>query len=151
LLYFRVDHEASVFAPRRAARDLATTLGFDRRAAIELAIAVSELGSNIVKYGVRGSITVEATTDPQRGAALQIIAADEGPPFCDFATALRDGCDDRGPLDPVSFMNRHGIGAGLGAVKRFTDSITLEPAPEGAEGKRIIVVRYLKRSTDHHR
>jgi anti-sigma regulatory factor (Ser/Thr protein kinase) len=143
LQHFRIDHEASVFAPRRAARELATALGFDRRAAIELAIAVSELGSNIVKYGVRGSVTVEPTTDPRRGVGVQITAADEGPPFCDFATALRDGCDDRGPLDPVSYMNRHGIGAGLGAVKRFTDTMALEP---GETGKRIIVVRYLKRS-----
>jgi anti-sigma regulatory factor (Ser/Thr protein kinase) len=145
LPYFRIDHEVSVFAPRRCARDLATTLGFDRRAATELAIAVSELGSNIVKYGVRGGITVEATTDPARGVGVQIIAEDEGPPFCDFATALQDGCDDRGPLDPMTFLKRHGIGAGLGAVKRFSDTITLLPAAEGLNGKRIVVVRYLKR------
>lgn len=140
---FRIDHATSVFAPRRAARELATSLGFDRRAATELAIAVSELASNIVKYGVRGSITVEPTDDPERGIGVRIVAADEGPPFCDFATALQDGCDDRGPLDPRTFLMRHGIGAGLGAVKRFTDTITLEPA---SAGKQIVVVRYLKRS-----
>ncbi|MEP7123232.1 MAG: ATP-binding protein [Byssovorax sp.] len=135
----------SVFAPRRCARDLATSLGFDRRAAIELAIAVTELGSNIVKYGVRGGITVEPSSDPDRGVGVQIIAEDEGPPFCDFEIALLDGCDDRGPLDPMTFLKRHGIGAGLGAVKRFTDTITLEPASDGVSGKRIVVVRYLKR------
>ena len=151
MLYFRIDHATSVFAPRRAARDLATSLGFDRRAAIELAIAVSELGSNIVKYGVRGGVTIERIADPQRGVGIQIIASDEGPPFCDFATALQDGCDDRGPLDPVTFLNRHGIGAGLGAVKRFTDTITLIPAPPGESGKQIIVVRYLKASGAHRR
>ena len=143
--YFRIDHEVSVFAPRRCARELATSLGFDRRAATELAIAVSELASNIVKYGVRGGVTVEATSDPQRGVGLRIVAEDEGPAFRDFATALRDGCDDRGPLDPMTFLKRHGIGAGLGAVKRFTDTIALEPAVEGQCGKRIVVVRYLKR------
>lgn len=143
--YFRVDHATSVFAPRCAARDLATSLGFDRRAATELAIAVSELGSNIVKYGVRGGITVEVANDPRRGVGIRIVATDEGRAFRDFATALQDGCDDRGPLDPMSFLKRHGIGAGLGAVKRFTDSIELEPAPEGATGKRIVAIRYLKR------
>lgn len=149
--YFRIDHEVSVFAPRRAARDLAISLGFDRRAATELAIAVSELASNIVKYGVRGGVTVEATNDPVRGVGVRIIAADEGPPFRDFATALRDGCDDRGPLDPMTFLKRHGIGAGLGAVKRFSDTITLEPAAEGSGEKRIVVVRYLKRSNEPRR
>lgn len=143
--YFRIDHEVSVFAPRRCVRELATSIGFDRRAATELAIAVSELGSNIVKYGVRGGVTVEATSDPARGVGVRIVAEDEGPPFRDFATALRDGCDDRGPLDPMTFLKRHGIGAGLGAVKRFSDTITLEPAAEGQSGKQIVVVRYLKR------
>ena len=139
---FRIDHVVDTYAARRGARELATSIGFDRRAATELAIAVSELGSNIIKYGVRGGISVELITDAEHGRGIRIIAADHGPPFCDFATALRDGFDDRGPLDPVTFLARHGIGAGLGAVTRFTDSIALEPAPDG---KRIIVVRYLKR------
>jgi len=123
-------------------------IGFDRRASTELAIAVSELASNIRKYGVHGEITVEPIDDPKRGEGLRIVASDEGPPFRDFETALQDGCDDRGPLDPVTFLVRHGIGAGLGAVKRFTDSITLEPTPEG---KRIVVVRYVKRPGDSRR
>jgi anti-sigma regulatory factor (Ser/Thr protein kinase) len=148
LASFRIDHATSIFAPRRAARDLAATLGFDRRAATEIAIAVSELGSNIVKYGVRGRITVERADDPGRGVGVRILADDEGPPFRDFATALQDGCDDRGPLDPGTFLKRHGIGAGLGAVTRFSDTITLEPA---ASGKRIVVVRYLKRPGETRR
>ena len=139
---FRIDHVVDTFAARRGARELATSLGFDRRAATELAIAVSELGSNIIKYGVRGGISVEPIDDAEHGSGICIVAADHGPPFCDFATALRDGFDDRGPLDPVTFLARHGIGAGLGAVTRFTDTITLEPSPNG---KRIVVVRYLKR------
>jgi anti-sigma regulatory factor (Ser/Thr protein kinase) len=145
---FRIDHAVDIFAPRRVARDLAAMLGFDRRAATELAIAVSELGSNIVKYGVRGAITVEPADDPEHGISLRIIAEDEGPPFRDFDTALQDGCDDQGPLDPGTFLKRHGIGAGLGAVKRFSDTITLEPA---AGGKRIVVVRYLKRPGEPRR
>lgn len=139
---FRIDHVVDTFVARRAARDIAAALGFDRRAATELAIAVSELGSNIIKYGVRGDVSVEVIDDAEHGLGIRIIATDEGPPFCDFATALRDGFDDRGPLDPVTFLVRHGIGAGLGAVSRFTDTIALEPTPTG---KRIVVVRYLKR------
>ena len=139
---FRIDHVVDTFAARRGARELATALGFDRRAATEIAIAVSELGSNIIKYGVRGRVTVEAIDDAERGVGIRIVATDHGPPFCDFATALRDGFNDRGPLDPVTFLARHGIGAGLGAVTRFTDTIALEPAPDG---KSIVVVRYLKR------
>jgi anti-sigma regulatory factor (Ser/Thr protein kinase) len=139
---FRIDHDVDVFAARRGARELAATLGFDRRTSTELAIVVSELGSNIIKYGVRGAITVDGIDDDTRGLGVRIVASDEGPPFRDFATALKDGCDDRGPLNPETFLKRHGIGAGLGAVTRFSDTVTLEPA---AAGKRIIVVRYLTR------
>jgi anti-sigma regulatory factor (Ser/Thr protein kinase) len=142
LSFFRIDHEVDIFAARREARELATELGFDRRTATELAIVVSELGSNIIKYGVRGGVTVDAIEDPDRGVGVRIVAADHGPPFRDFTTALKDGCDDRGPLNPDTFLKRHGIGAGLGAVTRFSDSVTLEPA---ADGKRIVVVRYLTR------
>jgi anti-sigma regulatory factor (Ser/Thr protein kinase) len=145
---FRIEHDVDVFAARRGARELAAVIGFDRRAATELAIAVSELASNIVKYGVRGEITVEPLDDPKRGEGLRIVAFDEGPPFRDFATALQDGCDDRGPLDPVTFLVRHGIGAGLGAVKRFSDTIELEVLPKG---KRIVIVRYVKRPGDSRR
>lgn len=145
---FRIEHEVDLFAARRSAREIAAAIGFDRRASTELAIAVSELASNIVKYGVRGSITIEPIDDDTHGEGICIIASDEGPPFRDFETALQDGCDDKGPLNPVSFLVRHGIGAGLGAVKRFSDTITLEPT---AKGKRIVVTRYLKRSVESRR
>ncbi len=142
---FRIEHDVDAFAARRGAREFAAAIGFDRRAATELAIAVSELASNIVKYGVRGDITIAPIDDPKLGEGLCIVAADEGPAFRDFATALQDGCDDRGPLDPVTFLARHGIGAGLGAVKRFSDTIALEPTENG---KRIVITRYVKRPGD---
>ena len=43
--FFRIDHVVDIFAARRGARELAICLGFDRRAATEIAIAVSELSS----------------------------------------------------------------------------------------------------------
>jgi hypothetical protein len=71
-----------------------------------------------------------------------VIARDIGPPFADLALAMTDGCSDRGPIDPVELIHRKGIGAGLGAIARLSDSFEVLP---GVGEKRICVVRYLQR------
>ena len=63
------------------------------------------------------------------------MARDYGPPFHDLATALQDGCDDRGPLDPMQMLSRKGIGGGLGAVLRLTHAFSVQPLPDGKEIK----------------
>ena len=138
---YRVREQLDVYAPRQAVDELARKLGFQRKARQELAIVVSELCSNIVKYGVRGGIEIETFSDPVNGMAIMLIATDVGPEFKDFWMALQDGCDDQGPIDPAQLINRQGLGIGLGAVTRLTDSLQLE---QGKQGKRIRVVRYLK-------
>ena len=83
----------------------------------------SELGSNIIKYGRHGSLTFSGLeAEDARGRGISVVARDYGPPFHDLAIALQDGCDDRGPLDPMQLFNRKGIGGGLGAVFRLTHS-----------------------------
>jgi anti-sigma regulatory factor (Ser/Thr protein kinase) len=136
---FQVRTSLDVFAPRQAALGLAQKLGFPRHERQEVAIAVSELASNIVKYGVRGSIEISSLEDPRHGVGLVIVARDVGPPFRNLAMALQDGCDDDGPIDPGLLLKRAGLGIGLGAVVRFTDSFDVE---HGKVGKEIRVVRY---------
>jgi anti-sigma regulatory factor (Ser/Thr protein kinase) len=138
---FRVRDRLDVYAPRQAVEELARKLGFPRQARQELAIVVSELCSNIVKYGIRGSIEIESLSDPTNGLAILLSASDEGPEFSDFWMALQDGCDDRGPIDPGKLLKRDGLGIGLGAIIRLTDTLQLE---QGKQGKRIRVVRYQK-------
>lgn len=131
-----------VYGPRKTLEQVCQELGFARSARQELAIVVSELCSNIVKYGLRGSVEIEKVNDPTYGAGVAIVARDAGPPFHDFQMALSDGCDDRGPIDPGTLMKRGGLGIGLGAVVRLTDSIDLE---QGPSGKAIRVCRYVRR------
>jgi anti-sigma regulatory factor (Ser/Thr protein kinase) len=133
-----------VYALREAVGKLAAELGFQRRECAELLIVVSELCTNIVKYGVRGSLEVERHIDAVQGLGIAIIAHDIGPAFHDLKMALQDGCDDRGPIDPGRLLKRGGLGNGLGAVRRLTDSLTVDYKPE-SEGKTIRVVRYLRR------
>jgi serine/threonine-protein kinase RsbT len=140
----QIDDEIDVFSARRLAREIAEDLGFDKLEREEIAIVASELASNIVKYGVRGSIEMDEVRDPTLGRGIILRAKDRGPPFHDVAMAIQDGCDDRGPLDPATLYKRRGIGGGLGAVIRFTDSFRCEPEESG-KGKMVIVIRYRKR------
>ncbi|MCK6590160.1 MAG: ATP-binding protein [Polyangiaceae bacterium] len=136
--------EIDIFSARRAARELAEELGFDKIEREELAIVASELASNIVKYGIRGRIEMDEVRDRVLGRGMELRAKDSGPPFHDVAMAIQDGYDDRGPLDPATLFKRRGIGGGLGAVIRFTDSFRCETEPDGS-GKTVIVIRYRKR------
>jgi anti-sigma regulatory factor (Ser/Thr protein kinase) len=131
-----------VLAARRALKALAGDLGFLPRETTELAIVASELGSNILKYGLHGCLTFEPLQElDAQGKGVRVVARDYGPPFHDLAMAMQDGCDDRGPIDPMHFLNRQGIGGGLGAILRMTHSFAVQPL---ADGKQIVVERYLK-------
>lgn len=131
-----------LYAPRQGAREVGARLGFSRNDCQELAIVVSELTSNILKYGVRGSIAIDSVLSTTHGAGIEVIAQDQGPPIHNLELALRDGYDDRGPIDPASLLKRGGLGTGLGAVVRFTDAFELQVL---LSGKAIQVVRYRTR------
>lgn len=140
---FEIRVWVDVLAARGAVKAFAGELGFQPRETTELAIVASELGSNIIKYGRHGSLTftgLEAQVGRSRG--ITVVARDYGPPFHDLATALQDGCDDRGPLDPMQLLNRNGIGGGLGAVLRMTHTFAMNPL---SDGKEIVVTRHLER------
>ncbi|MFO0738123.1 MAG: ATP-binding protein [Labilithrix sp.] len=138
----KVNDPSAVYAVRTIVRGFATAIGFDKEVTEELVVVVSELTSNIIKYGRRGTIALSAF-DPNEGVAgIEIVAEDETPPF-DLTGSMRDGYDSAGKLDPARVFGRGGIGAGLGAVARFSDRLELVPTPSG--GKRIVARRAVSR------
>jgi len=138
---YPIKDDLSVYALRQGVRALALQAGFDSNAREELVIVASELASNILKYGPPGSVEI-ATDNEGAGGRLRLVASDHGPPFRDIATALRDGHDGSGPIDPMKLLKRKGIGAGLGAIVRMTDSFEVH---ERELGKEITVVRNVVR------
>jgi len=136
---YEIREALDMYAPRQGVKSIGANLGFSRNDCHELAIVVSELASNILKYGVRGTISIEDADDAKRGSGVLLIARDLGPPFYDLQLALLDGYDDRGPIDPCTLLKRGGLGTGLGAIVRLSDSFAVEPLPVG---KSIRVIRY---------
>ncbi len=145
---FAVGDWGDVAIARHQARRLARDHGVEPRRAGEVAIVVSELASNIVKYAGRGEIALCVTNmaagsgaaggggdfDAAGGMVLTVQARDAGPPIHDLEVAMRDGHDDRGPLDPAAMAQRGGLGTGLGAVARLADSFEVR---QEAGGKQI--------------
>jgi|SRR5579864_6748488 len=132
---YAVDDWSDVAITRHQARRLAREHGAEPRRAGEVAIVVSELASNIVKYGVRGEITLQVAAIAGDGITLTVVARDVGPPIHDLAIAMLDGHDDRGPIDPATMAQRGGLGNGLGAVARLADGFEVR---QETGGKQII-------------
>ena len=136
---YSVNDPVDVFHVQSRVRDFAQQMGFSRLDSQELAIVASELASNILKYGKHGELLVQALAS-DHGPCLEIVAVDYGPPFENLEAALQDGWDGQGPIDPAKLLRRSGIGGGLGAIVRFTDSFKVE---QTALGKQVITRRFV--------
>ena len=82
-----------------------------------LAIAVTEMATNLVKHAGSGTMVVESIT--QNGSSgVRVLALDKGPGIRDLTTALRDGYSTAGTS-----------GSGLGAIKRLSHTFDIYTAP----------------------
>lgn len=133
---FPVRGIADVVVVRKQAQRLAQQFGLGIRRSTELAIVVSELATNIVKYGIHGEVMVVQDSRAGRHGGIRVVARDVGPPIRNLEVALQDGCDDTGPIDPALVLRRGGLGTGLGAVLRFADLFEYQ---QGESGKAITV------------
>lgn len=137
-----VRSEIDVFAARAAIKRLALDMQLPSVAVHEVLIVTSELAWNLVKHAGGGVIEMYGVDHAEHGPGVRIRAHDNGPPFHDLEMAVRDGWDDYGPIDPMLLLRRGGLGGGLGAVIRLTDSFAYEARNDG---KHIEVIRYGRR------
>ena len=92
-----------------------------------LATTVSELARNIIKYAVRGVLTVRVLEGARAG--VEVIASDDGPGMADTELALQDHFSTGGTL-----------GLGLPGVRRMMDEFAIDSRP-GA-GTRVTVRKW---------
>jgi anti-sigma regulatory factor (Ser/Thr protein kinase) len=126
-----VYHESGVGAARRAARAVAAALGFAPVAGEEIALAISELATNLIKHARGGTLTLTPLADGGR-VALEIESRDDGPGIAIVEQALGDRFSTAGTR-----------GTGLGAVNRLMDDLDI--TSRRGSGTRIVCRRWLRR------
>ncbi|TQS40048.1 SpoIIE family protein phosphatase [Cryptosporangium phraense] len=106
-----MDDISAAGAARRYATVLATKLGFDEARTGEVAIAVTELATNLHRHARDGAVALRVARQylgSSEEPAIDVVAMDAGPGLEDLDAHLRDGRSSAGTL-----------GVGLGAVVRL--------------------------------
>jgi len=138
-LVVTIGDSSGVAEARRRASTLAQRLDFSPTAAGQLAIAVTELGTNIVKHAQRGTIALRRL-EANGTAGVEVLAIDRGAGIANVAESLRDGHSTAGsPGTGLGALQRLTTGfeiytqAGKGLVARFEAWPSGEPAPVPGE------------------
>jgi len=116
-MIIRVTDPTHAGQARRHAAVCAERANLGERERGSLAIAVTEIATNLVKHAGNGTILIEGIT--QNGSSgVRVLGLDKGPGIRDLTTALRDGYSTAGTG-----------GNGLGAIKRLSHTFDIYTAP----------------------
>ena len=108
-----IDCDADIVSARQKGRQLASQCGFPSTDLAVVATAISELARNIVRYAVRGEVTLRLiNNNGKRG--IEVVAADDGPGIPDIEMAMQDGYSTSG-----------GLGLGLPGTRRLMDEFEI--------------------------
>ena len=107
---------------------LAAAAGLDRIAQNQISTAVSELATNIYRYGKRGTIHIKVIEGAKK-RGIEVIAGDDGPGIEDMEKAMQEG-----------FSTTKSLGIGLPGVRRLMDEFEIETAP--GKGTRIVARKW---------
>jgi len=123
-----IDCDADIVSARQKGRQLASQCGLPSTDLAVVATAISELARNIVRYAVRGEVTLRLINDNgKRG--IEVVAADDGPGIPDIGLAMQDGYSTSG-----------GLGLGLPGTRRLMGEF--EIASSFGKGTTVTVRRW---------
>jgi anti-sigma regulatory factor (Ser/Thr protein kinase) len=100
---------------RRSAVALGERLGFDETLTAEIAIAVTEMCTNVLKHAGTGTLILSVG----QAGGLELRALDKGPGMRDVDACLGDGYSTAGTS-----------GTGLGAIRRLASCFDVYSAPQ---------------------
>jgi anti-sigma regulatory factor (Ser/Thr protein kinase) len=124
---FEIAEASQIAFARRAAGELARGLGFNETVAGELAIVVTELGTNLLKHAQHGEVLVRPLVDGAR-YGIEVLSIDGGPGIHDLYRCFEDGYTTAGSP-----------GNGMGAIRRLSDELDLWSAPGSGVVLRAVV------------
>ena len=116
-LSFAITHASDIAAARRAGQRLAVDLGFNETRAGQLALIVTEVGTNLLKHAGEGTIYLNVA-QAEGVPGVDVLAVDQGPGILDVDACLRDGMSTAGTA-----------GTGLGALGRLSDEFDIYSQP----------------------
>ncbi len=128
-----VGHPGDVIAAQKAAREYATHIGFSPSECEQIALAVTELATNLVRHAGGGTLRMSTLSADDRGGIL-VETEDRGPGIVHPDHALADG-----------FSTAGGLGNGLGTVHRIMDGMELDSPSTG--GLKVTCHRWIRPST----
>jgi anti-sigma regulatory factor (Ser/Thr protein kinase) len=124
-MLIHIDERSQVGEARRAAAELTRGLGFDATGAGNVALALTEAATNIVKHARRGKLVLRGL---ERGGVggLEVLALDQGPGIANIGVSLRDGHSTSGSM-----------GMGLGTLSRVSHSMDVYSQPDKGTAVRL--------------
>jgi anti-sigma regulatory factor (Ser/Thr protein kinase) len=111
-------HETSqVGQARRAATELACSLGYNDDQIGRIALVSTELATNLVKHASGGSLAMHCFAD-RDGRGIELMTLDRGPGMADIDRCMADGYSTSGSA-----------GTGLGAIVRQSSRFSIYSRP----------------------
>jgi anti-sigma regulatory factor (Ser/Thr protein kinase) len=114
---FHIGEPSEIATARRAACDLARTLGFNETITGKVAIVITEAGTNITKYAGSGEILLRKAVRHDGAVGIEILAIDKGPGIAHLSRSMQDGHSTAGSY-----------GIGLGTMERLADQFGIYTA-----------------------
>ena len=114
---YPIVHASDIAAARRAGQKLALELGFNDTRAGQLALIVTEAGTNLLKHAGEGVLYLNVA-QAEGVPGVDVLAVDKGPGIADVEACLRDGMSTAGTA-----------GTGLGALRRLSHEFDVWTAP----------------------
>ena len=109
----KIGELSEIASARRAGSDLSRKLGFNEVKSGQLALLITEAGTNIGKHAESGHIYIRSITH-LNACGVEVIAVDSGPGMEDPAKNFEDGNSTSGTY-----------GVGLGAIKRLAHEVDI--------------------------
>jgi anti-sigma regulatory factor (Ser/Thr protein kinase) len=127
-----ISNYSDISSARNYAKIIAIEIGFDGQESEEIALVVSELASNLVKYADRGLLKFKMIKN-NANVGIQIESIDEGPGIENMEIAIADG-----------FSKTNSLGYGLGTVNRLMDEFDITSNYDSGNGTYIICKSWKK-------
>ncbi len=127
----RISSEGDLITARKAARSLATKLGFGITDVTRIVTATSELARNIISYAGSG-VMKWRSLDTGTNVGVELVFEDHGPGITNVELAMQEG-----------FTTSNGLGLGLPGSKRLMDQ--MEVLSEVGKGTTVIVRKLKKK------